>query len=113
MRNLHGPHYWLQQTLEGVDADKIVIDGVRNLGEIKWLRDEYPKSFVAAVITMRDTRWDRLKAFPDYSGNESNFDRDDKMDWDLEEKNEFGQQVQKCVLAADFVLRTTIRLERQ
>ena len=40
---------------------------------------------------------------PSYQNNEAKFIRDDERDWDLEEGSTSGQQVQKCVLAADFV----------
>lgn len=103
-RREHGAKYWVEKALaDDTATGPIVIDAVRNLGEVGWLRSKYPSSFVIAVIAVRDTRWERLRDTDAYRGNQALFERDDNRDWDLEENDKTGQQVQKCVMAADYV----------
>jgi deoxycytidylate deaminase len=77
-----------------------VIDGIRNLGEIKGVREGYTRSFVIGVVATKDVRWRRVQG--DYDKNFKIFERDDARDSD--EDHPAGQQVQKCVLASDYVL---------
>jgi deoxycytidylate deaminase/dephospho-CoA kinase len=100
-KRLETPTYWLDKALNGIHLGKdIVIDGLRNLGEIQGLREKYTNSFVIGVVATKDTRWQRVQDV--YDKNLKNFDRDDIRDSDEDIPN--GQQVQKCVLDADYVL---------
>jgi len=92
--------YWVDRALADVSASdqELVIDGIRNLGEIEALRDRFPRFFVVAIHAGAAVRWERLREA--YDGSQKNFNRDDLRDW-YEETPE-GQQVEKCVLAADF-----------
>ncbi len=100
-KRAESPTYWLDKSLAGVPSGQdIVIDGLRNLGEVQGLRDNHTNSFVIAVVASKDARWHRAKDV--YDKNLKNFDRDDQRDSDEDIPN--GQQVQKCVLDADYVL---------
>ncbi len=58
---------------------------------------------------MRDTRWNRVK--DNYDRNLKSFERDDLRDSD--EDLDYGQQVEKCVQAADLVLWNEADLKLQ
>lgn len=100
MRLSESPSYWAERALAAVPGDRnLVIDGIRNLSEVKWLRGTYPRFFLVAVVAPRDSRWRRIRQA--YDGKESDFDRHDKRDSDEDLPN--GQQVQKCVVESDYV----------
>lgn len=96
--------YWVNKLLERVRGGTvgeppIVIDGIRNFGEVQRLRHEYLNFFLVAICAEREHRWNRVK--PDYGGRQSEFERDDRRDQN--EDLPHGQQVQRCVDDADFV----------
>lgn len=93
--------FWITESLSGLSLsdDRIVIESIRNPKEIEELRKRFaPFFFVVAVHASPETRWNRVKA--DYDSDQSKFDRDDKRD--SEEDIDYGQQVTKCVLHADY-----------
>ena len=94
--------YWVEKALTVASQDKdLVIDGVRNLGEIDSLRSRFPNCFILAVVASRPTRWDRVKD-DIYNKDFKAFERDDERD--AEEELPYGQQVEKCVQQADYIL---------
>jgi len=102
--------YWVDLALKSVNGSDcdIVIDGIRNSGEVKSLRERYPQShfWLVAVYANYETRWERVKErYP----SEKVFKRDDLRDSDEDEK--FGQSVQKCVCEADFVFKNEENIE--
>ncbi|WP_373651779.1 MULTISPECIES: deaminase [unclassified Schlesneria] len=105
------PSYWVKQTLkvngilhEGEVRDRtsdLVIDSIRNLQEAKELMHRFaPNFFLIAVQASKETRWNRLMA--EYQGDQADFDRDDARDTD--EELDHGQQVDRCVQFADYVV---------
>jgi len=97
-------NYWINLVLKDVESyqGNIVIDGIRNIGEVERLREKYLHLhfWLVAVYADYETRWKRIKnRYP----NEDVFKRDDLRDSDEDEK--FGQNVQKCVYEADFVFK--------
>ena len=98
------PAYWVEKVVERIDKAKIgdkdiVIDGFRNFQEVQEIRKIYPRFFLVAICAGKDERWKRVK--DDYSGNQSEFERDDRRD--RSEDLNWGQSVQKCVDDADYV----------
>ena len=94
------PEYWIEKAVGGDLGDTpVVIDGIRNLNEVQWLRKTFPQFFLAAVVAPKDSRWNRLKAV--YDSNMKDFEIHDARDSDEDIPN--GQQVQKCVIDADYV----------
>jgi deoxycytidylate deaminase len=94
--------YWVDKALTGCPTDKdLVLDGIRNLGEVETLRDRFSRFFLIAVHASPETRWRRLQDV--YDKDLKTFERDDSRD--SYEENPEGQQVEKCVLGADFVFR--------
>jgi deoxycytidylate deaminase len=100
MRLSESVGYWAQKAVEGTpQGTDLVIDGIRNLGEVQWLRNSHPRFFLVAVVAPKDSRWKRIRQA--YGGREADFDWHDKRD--SEEDIPTGQQVQKCVLDSDYV----------
>jgi deoxycytidylate deaminase/cytidylate kinase len=102
--------YWVDLALGSVDpkSDDIVIAGIRNYGEVEWLRRNYPNFRLVAVYADYTTRWTRLKSTGGYP-NETVFQRDDRRDSD--EGDRQGQNVQRCVYEADYVLKNVGPIE--
>jgi len=94
--------FWVQEAFTAVPPHTdLVVDGVRNLGEIRALRSRFSNCFVLTILASHDTRWNRVKEEV-YDKDYKAFERDDQRDAD--EDLEFGQQVEKCVQDADYVL---------
>lgn len=106
LRSSHGKGILAQRALELIQKKKItkvVIDGIRNVGEIEVLR-KYKGFILLAVMSDRKTRFDRLKSLK----------RREKLSWDLfnkldsrdlgigEEKT--GLQVAFCIALADLYI---------
>jgi len=93
---------------------KIVIDGIRNVQEIKRLQDIYGYKFVLiAVLASFDDRWERIgsSAYRDMGLNQSNFIADDQRD--SNEDTPFGQQVELCMDRADILLDNSAEVTLQ
>jgi deoxycytidylate deaminase/dephospho-CoA kinase len=86
------------------NLDRIVFDGIRNLGEVEVLRERFGlRFFLFAIEAKKSQRWLRLAA--DYLAqhlSESDFDAVDKRDKD--EEVWYGQQVQLCVDRSDVLV---------
>ncbi len=95
--------YWAKTALKDLpdDTKLLVIDGIRNTGEVRWLRQRFPTFFLVAVHAEYNTRWERVKN--GYEGNQRLFEEADQRDLETED-DPGGQQVGKCVSAADYVL---------
>ncbi len=88
------------QTLRSV-FDFVFVDGIRNTGEIHWLRRQFADHFyLIAVDAPTELRWLRSQAVYHKNGlTEADFHGDDTRD--LGEETPHGQQVQLCVDQAD------------
>lgn len=86
----------------------IVIDGIRNVGEIEYLRDTYGYRFtLIAILASFDARWDRIQStYTDNGQDLSAFIEDDKRD--KNEETPYGQQVELCVDKADILIDNSI-----
>jgi len=100
--------YWIEAALKDSniqpEQSDIVVDGIRNLGEVAWLRQKYSRFWLVAVYADYETRRKRLRDAGSYP-DETVFERDDRRD--LGEGDPYGQDVQKCVYEADYVFRNT------
>lgn len=89
-------------------VDRIVVDSIRNLGEVERLRDRfgYRFSLIAVLATPAD-RWERVgtEQYLDKSITQADFLDDDQRD--RNEETPFGQQVELCIDAADIILNNT------
>lgn len=78
----------------------LVIDGIKNPGEIEELKKD-PNAYVVAVDSSRDMRWNRVGE-RDYENDYKQFLIDDDIEKD--EGIPHGQRVQACVDLADIIL---------
>jgi deoxycytidylate deaminase len=101
-REKHSSGYWAKRVLSKIATDGanlLIVDGIRNLGEVEELR-KYRLFFLIAVDCSTENRWERLKDDV-YKGNKGAFENDDRRDKD--EGLPHGQQVLRCVEEADIV----------
>jgi deoxycytidylate deaminase len=88
-------------------ARRIVIDGIRNLGEVQRLRDLFGYRFtLISVLSKDEARWDRISS----KYTDAGLTRDDFRDDDERDRNEetpYGQQVELCLDKADILVNNT------
>lgn len=90
----------LGQIRQMADEKSVVVDSVRNPEELAVLRREFAAFYSIGVYATHETRWERVKE--QYSGNQANFTKDDKIDKD--EGVPYGQRVTDCFLEVDVVI---------
>lgn len=105
-RKRFGGNYWAKEILKIAKKDKskyIVVDGIRNPDEIKYLKDR--GAFIIGINADYETRKKRyltnLKISDPKSKKE--FDRIEKKDRGIKEEY-FGQQVSESLKLADVVI---------
>ena len=102
-RQRHSPGYLAERAVDQVrqmaDEARVVVDSVRNPGELAVLRREFTTFYSIGVYASQETRWERVRE--QYSGNHDDFIRDDKTDKD--EGVSHGQRVTDC-LEVDVVI---------
>ena len=84
-----------------------MIDGIRNVGEVGYLQDEFGYRFtLMAVLASNDARWDRIgSTYTDKKLGRTDFILDDQRD--KNEETDYGQQVELCVDRADILMDNT------
>jgi deoxycytidylate deaminase len=94
---------------EGANQDstepKLVIDGIRNSGEVAYLRDRFGYRFtLVGVLAPNDARWDRIEgsAYTDRGLGLADYLADDQRD--KNEETPYGQQVELCLDRADILI---------
>jgi len=95
-------HYWVELALKDVIDENVVIDGIRNIGEVDWLRKRHTEFWLIAVYADYQTQWNRIKELDLYP-NERVFERDNQRDSGEDEP--FGQTVRRCVYESDYILK--------
>lgn len=83
-------------------GDEIVIECFRNPIEIDFLRDEYPHFYLFALFAQKDIRKKRKIS---QGEKDEDFEKCDERDQG--EKDNYGQQVRKCVTQSDIVLNNS------
>jgi len=107
MRQKYGGGILAKMAVEYLPRDKqlIIIDGIRNAGEIDYLKKTFGKKFVLfAVDAPREIRWQRV-LLRQRSADPKNFEEFVEMD-DRDHgvgESAFGQQTKTCMNRADFV----------
>src|SRR4029077_17274518 len=75
----------LRKSNNGVLPEDIVIDGIRNVGEVNFLREEMGYRFtLIAVLASLDARWDRIES----TYTDKGMGRADFIEDDMRDKNE-------------------------
>ncbi len=93
--------------------DFLIIDGIRNPGEVDFLRESFGDSFkLIAVDAPQQIRFERMSQRK-REGDPATWDDFVKLDERDQGKDEpeYGQQVRKCVEMADMVLQNDGSLE--
>lgn len=80
---------------------RVVVDSVRNPGEIRELKRVFANVIVVGVFATTATRWSRVRAR--YGGDLDAFLNDDRVDRD--EGVDYGQRVTSCFLLTDYVIQ--------
>jgi dephospho-CoA kinase len=100
MREKHGSGILMKKALKKYENIKIVIDGLRNVGEIEALRKENG-SIVLAILADRKVRFERLKNLKRREKlTEKLFEELDLRDLGVNEKIT-GLQTALCIALAD------------
>jgi dephospho-CoA kinase len=85
LRQRHSPGYLAERAVDQIrqmaDEVGVVVDSVRNPGELAVLRREFTTFYSIGVYATQETRWERVRE--QYSGNHDDFIRDDKTDKDI------------------------------
>jgi dephospho-CoA kinase len=115
MRKNYGNHILAMLAIEYLNRDKemIVIDGIRNPGEVDYLRKKFGNNFkLIAVDAAPEIRFERILKRGQKSDPKT-WEEFVVMDERDKGKNEpeYGQQVGKCIQTADFVVMNDGTLE--
>ncbi len=90
-----------KRILEKIKSNKVVVDGVRNSAEIRELRKS-KDFYLIGIDTPQELRFKRLKE-RNREGDPNTFDEFKKLD-DKENLGLKGQEINKCLKMADFVI---------
>jgi len=114
LRKEHGNNYLARKALEIAasknNTNRLVFDGFKNFGEVREFR-EYPRFYLIAVDCSKPNRLERLRKKNPVYNDLIKFTIED--DRDIDERSEYGQQVQKCVDEADIVLSNESHYENR
>ncbi|MEM7818659.1 MAG: AAA family ATPase [Candidatus Aenigmatarchaeota archaeon] len=115
LRKKYGTHILAMLAVEYLQRDKelIIIDGIRNPGEVDFLRKKFGNKFVLIGVDANpEIRFERIKK----RGNDSDpktweeFLEIDKRDQG-ENEPEYGQKTKECLEKADFLIINDSTLE--
>lgn len=101
------PAILVSETLKTLETSKetfsrIVVDGVKNLGEIEYLKKRFGlRFFLFAIQCKQSERWERTRAtnYEPFKLTDRDFNEENERDRDQE--HVYGQQVQLCVDQSD------------
>jgi deoxycytidylate deaminase len=113
----HGTDYLVRKAVEDCEAEadsygRVVIDAIRNTGEIDFLRDRFgDRFFLFAIYAPANVRWERVRdGYVSLDMDEQDFLSDDRRD--TNEETPHGQQVELCVDRSDVFLRNSENLSK-
>ncbi|MEN3283714.1 MAG: dCMP deaminase [Solirubrobacteraceae bacterium] len=113
IRKQDGAHAVIAACMEAVLAQeaapqRIAIDAIRNLGEVRWLQERFGDRF--SLFAMYADAGERYRRYHDLYQSEEDFLRDDERDRG-ETTEEYGQQVARCVDNADVFILNDLPLD--
>jgi deoxycytidylate deaminase len=101
LRRVNGNHFLVSSQLPAAKG-KVVFDGIKNVGEIDFLRQKYGYNFTLfGIIPTNAARQDRIGGSM-HPEDLRNFFADDLRDQD--EETTYGQEVRKCIDQADVLV---------
>jgi len=95
------------------DKELIIVDGIRNLGEVEYLKKVFGNKFVLiAVDAPQEIRWQRIqsRARPTDSKTWEEFVALDQRDRGVREPL-YGEQIDRCMERADYKIENDGNLE--
>lgn len=109
MRQQYGNHVLAKVSIEYLPRDKelIVINGIRNPGEVEYLKKEFGKDFLLiAVDSLPELRFERMgkRAGSNDPKTWEEFLEMDQRDQGTNQPD-YGQQVKRCMEMADVTIR--------
>ena len=115
LRKEHGTHILVELALKNLPKNKetVIIDGIRNLGEVDYLKKKFSENFkLIAVDAERRIRFERLLKRKK-EGDPKSWEEFLALDERDQGKNEpsYGQQTKKCIRLADFIIMNDGSLE--
>lgn len=102
MREEGGSGVLVTEALKAISNESaIVVDGIRNLGEVRELEERFGYHFVLmGIMATAQERWDRIgQTYTDTARTRVDFLQDDERD--RNEETNTGQQVELCVDRSD------------
>jgi deoxycytidylate deaminase len=111
LRATRGHAALVELALPKVDDELVVVDSIRNLGEVRALREMFGDRFsLIGVLARQQDRWLRIGStqYMDNGLTQADFLDDDARDKE-EEETANGQQVALCVDAADMLVNSSER----
>ncbi len=107
-RQKYGLGIWAKKTIEMLKNVKgfIIIDGIRNLGEVSVLRQHYKEFYLIGIDASIQTRFRRIKNRA-RSGDPKTFEEFIKLDYSdrgFNVKETSHQQVENCMEEADYLI---------
>lgn len=98
LRKKEGADVWARRTLDRVEADAVVIDGVRSPAELETFREAIPDVRVAAVHASPGTRYERLR------GRGRSDDRLDEAGYRARDRRELRWGLGQAIAMADYMI---------
>ena len=108
-REKFGSSFLAKKALEYVSAEKIekvVVDGVRNLGEVEYFKAN-SNFILLGIVADRSVRFQRIKKLKNREElNRQLFDQLDLRDLGITQDLETGLQVAKCLAVSDYFINS-------
>lgn len=116
MRQKYGNHILAMLAIEYLPRDKemVIVDGIRNPGEIEYLKNKFGKNFkLIAVDAPIEVRFERIRNRGDQKDPKT---FEEFVDIDKRDKGNgepvYGQHVAACIEIADFKIENNGAVER-
>lgn len=107
LREDHGTTFLVDTVVKKLTTEnRIVFDGIRNLGEVDRIRQLFHNATIISVLSWKEDRWTRIsRKYTDQKRTKDDFDEDDMRD--RNEETKYGQQVELCLDRADILIDNT------
>ncbi len=98
-REIHGSEVWAVRTLELVEVDQVVIDGIRSLEEVTFFRKAFGDAIaVVAVHASPQTRFNRIR------GRAREDDIESEREFQIRDQRELEWGLGQVIALADHVI---------
>lgn len=108
-REENGSGFLAQKALDFIrenNIEKAVIDGIRNLGEVRTLKQK-TNFILLGIVADRSIRYERIKHAPEREDLTPDlFEKLDYRDAGIEDDSETGLQVAKCLAISDYFINS-------